>query len=163
MAGHGKHPICDSNPGIQVAGRGRGNGRETFIFPNKGKGKGKNSKNSVQDNQNISATRDSTGTVKRPPFKCTICEGKHGNLILCKELLKYLPFGNNQKPIPPSICPQCMGTEFSSSNQCNHKNNKYYKHTLRPANNRNILLCTECPKHVPALEYLRKHHDPSQG
>ena len=36
-------------------GRGRGNGRKNFIFPNKGKGKGQNSKNSVHDNQNISA------------------------------------------------------------------------------------------------------------
>ena len=84
MAGHSKHPFCDSNPGIQFAGRGRGNGRKNIIFPNKGKGKGKNSKNSVQDNQNISANGGSNGTVQRPPPKCTICEGKHGNLILCK-------------------------------------------------------------------------------
>ena len=56
MTGHGKHPFCDSNPGIQFAGKGRGNGRETFIFPRKGKGK-----NSKTGNQ----TGNGTDTVKK--------------------------------------------------------------------------------------------------
>ena len=122
MAGHGKHPFCDSNPGIQFAGKGRGNGRETFIFPRKGKGK--NSK---------------TGTVQKPKPKCTICEGKHRNMIWCKELTKYLPYGNDQKTLPSSLCLICLGTEFKSGKQCNHKNNRVYQKTVCPASNRHFL------------------------
>ena len=54
MAGHGKHPILDSNPGIQIAGKGRG-------------------KNSKSGNQ----TGIGTGTAER--YKCTLC-GDHTEL-----------------------------------------------------------------------------------
>ena len=94
MAGYGKYSICDSNPGIQFAGKGRGNGRETFIFPNKGKGKGKNSKTGK------------TGTLKKP--KCSLCGGKHWNLMFCPKLPQYLPYGNSQVQAPASLCVKCM-------------------------------------------------------
>ena len=81
MAGHGMHPIWDSNPGIQIAGKGRG-------------------KNSKTGNQ----TGNDTGTVERP--KCTLCGGPHRTLIYCKKLPLYLPYGNNQMQPPASMCLQ---------------------------------------------------------
>ena len=107
MAGHGKHPFCDSNPGIQFAGRGRGNGIETFIFPSKGKGKGKNSKTG---NQNTNSNGSGSGTGQKK-YKCTLCAGPHRNLVWCPKLPQYLPYGNNHKEAPSSLCTKCMGTE----------------------------------------------------
>ena len=133
-------------------GRGRGNGRKNFIFPNKGKGNSKNSKNG-----------GSNGTAQKSPAKCTICEGKHRNMIWYKELTKYLPYGNDQKTLPSSLCLICLGTEFQSGKQCNHKNNRMYQKTVCSAINRHFLLCTECPEHVLALQYLRENHIPALG
>ena len=64
MAGHGKHPILDSNPGIQIAGKGR-------------------SKNSKSGNQ----TGIGTGTAEK--YKCTLCGGSHKTLMHCPKLTKY--------------------------------------------------------------------------
>ena len=57
MAGHGKHPILDSNPGIKIAG--------------KGKGKSKIGK----------PARNYTGTVVMP--KCNGCGVQNFNLCEC--------------------------------------------------------------------------------
>ena len=134
------------------------------MFPNKGKSKGQNSKNSVHDNQNISDNRGSNSTAQKPKPKCTLCEKNHNNLMACKELPKYLPYGNNQKTLPPSLCSICLCTEFPSAQKsCTHVCNKNYKHTLCPTSNKHFLLCTECPKHMPALKYLKEHHDPKMG
>ena len=72
------------NLGIQIVRIGRGNSRGTFIFPRKGKGK-----NSKTGNQ----TGNGAGTVKKP--KCSLCGGKHWNLMFCPKLPQYLPHGNS--------------------------------------------------------------------
>ena len=35
--------------------------------------------------------------------------------------------------------------------------------TVCPASNKHFLLCTECPKHMPTLQYLKDNHDPKIG
>ena len=140
------------NLGIQIARIGRGNSRGTFIFPKKGKGK--NSKTSNQ-------TGNDTGTVERP--KCTLCGGPHRTLIHCKKLPQYLPYGNNQVQPPVSLCLKCLGTGSQSANQCNHSNNRYWKKALCPTSNKSFILCSECPRHIPTLEYLRWHQNHAIG
>ena len=46
---------------------------------------------------------------------------------------------------------------------CNHGCNSKYKTSLCPTSNKNFLVCTECPKHVPALQYLKEHHEAKEG
>ena len=38
-------------------------------------------------------------------------------------------------------------------------NNSNWKKTLCPKSNKSFILCSECPKHLPVLEYLSKHHN----
>ena len=65
MAGHGKHPILDSNPGIKIAGKGTG-----------------------KKNKIGKQARNDTDTVERP--KCNLCEGPHRTLISCPKLPQYI-------------------------------------------------------------------------
>ena len=117
MAGHGNNPLglkswylgllgliswClglksfwDSNPGIQIARKCKG-------------------KNSQTGNQ----SGNGTGTVKKP--KCTLCGGKHWNLMFCPKLPQYLPYGNSQVQAPASLCIKCMGTKLQNADQCTH-------------------------------------------
>ena len=110
------------NLGIQIARICRGNSRGTFIFPTKGKGK--NSKTSDQ-------TRSDTGTILRDKLKCSLCNGPHSNLMHCKKLPQYLPYGTNQMPPPVSLCVKCLGTTTKNANNCNHKGNRLWKRMYR--------------------------------
>ena len=38
-----------------------------------------------------------------------------------------------------------------------------FKKSVCPASNKHFLLCTECSKHMPALQYLKDNHDPKLG
>ena len=140
------------NLGIQIARIGWGNSIETFIFPKKGK-----SKNSKTSNQ----TGNGAGTVEKP--KCTLCGGSHRTLIHCTKLPQYIPYGNNQVQPHASLCLKCLGTGIKNANQCKHGNNSIWKKTLCPKSNKSFILCSECPKHISALEYLSKHHNPAIG
>ena len=119
-----------------------------------GKGRGKNSKTGNQ-------TGNGTGTVEKP--KCTLCGGPHRTLIHCKKLPQYLPYGNNQVQPPASLCLKCLGTGIKNASQCNHGSNRLWKRTLCKASNKNFIFCSECPGHIPTLEYLRWHHDHAIG
>ena len=68
MAGHGKHPILDSNPGIKIAG--------------KGKGKSKIGK----------PARNYTGTVVTP--HCNGCGVQNFNLCECSKPTPEIEFLN---------------------------------------------------------------------
>ena len=83
--------------------------------------------------------------------------------MYCPKLPQYLPYGNNQVQPPASLCLKCLGTEIQNANQCNHGSNRLWKRTLCPTSNKNFILCSECPKHIPALEYLRWHHNHAIG
>ena len=140
------------NLGIQIARIGRGNSRGTFIFPKKGKGK-----NSKTGNQ----TGNDTGTVEMP--KCTLCRGSHRTLIHCTKLPQYILYGNNQVQPPASLCLKCLGTGFKNASQCNHGNHNEWKKTLCLTSNKNFILYTDYPQHLPAIEYLSKHHNHAIG
>ena len=165
MAGHSNNSIWDSwfigsilvilgllNLGIQIVRIGKGNSRETFNFPRKGKGK-----NSTTGKQ----TRKGAGTVEKP--KCTLCGGSHRTLISCPKLPQYIPYGKNQVQPPASLCHKCLGTGMKNANQCKHGNNSNWKKTLCPKSNKSFILCSECSKHIPALEYMRWHHNHAIG
>ena len=137
MAGHGKHPILDSNPGIKIAG----------------KGKGKKSKIGNQ-------ARNDTGTVER--LKCNLCGGPHRTLISCPKLPQYIPYGNNQVQPHASLCLKCLGTGYQNAIQCKHGTHDRWKKFICPTSNKNFILC-ECSKHIPALEFLSKLHTPALG
>ena len=155
-------PVPDPtlNPGRQFQGSGRGRGGGS-------RGRGSGGQRNNRYNAHVQKTNVSGGsnnTIQKPKTKCTICEGKHNNLMFCKELTKYLPCGSNQKTPPPSICSLYLCTEFPIAKQsCSHKCNRFYQQTLCPASNKHFLLCTECAKHMPALQYLRENHKHEGG
>ena len=95
--------------------------------------------------------------------KCTLCGGPHRNLIYCPKLPQYLPYGNNQVQAPGSLCIKCMGTEFQNADQCTHGSHGTWKRNFCEAGNISFILCTVCPKHLPALEYLSKNHNQGIG
>ena len=64
---------------------------------------------------------------------------------------------------PASLCHKCLGTGIKNANQCKHGNNSNWKKTLCPKSNKNFILCSECSKHIPALEYMRRHHNYAIG
>ena len=153
-------PVLTPGGHFQENGRGRGRGGGSRGRGRGGRG-GNNRYNASVKNTNVSGRN---GNGQRPKAKCTLCEGNHNNLVFCNELPKYLPYGNNQKTLPPSLCSVCLCTEFPSAQQsCKHACNNNYKNTLCPTSNKHFLLCTECPKHMPALQYLKEHHDPKMG
>ena len=173
MAGHGNNPIWDSwsiwsilvhlgllNLTIQIAKEGRGGSTRGRKNGNNG-GQSEQSGQAGQDNQQGNANGGGTGTKEKP--KCTLCGGTHKNLMFCPKLPQYLPYGNNQVPPPASLCLKCLGTGIQNANQCNHGSNSHWKKTLSPTSNKNFILCSECLRHIPALEYLRWHHDHAIG
>ena len=82
-------PKLNPNGQFQGNGRGRGGG-------SRGRGGQRNNRyNAHVQNTNVSG--NSNGNVQKSKYKCTICEGKHNNLIFCKELSKYLPCESNKK------------------------------------------------------------------
>ena len=170
MAGHGNNPIWDSwfiwsilvhlgllNLTIQIAREGRGGSTRSRKNGNNGGQPGQ----AGQDNQQGNANGGGTGTKEKP--KCTLCGGTHKNLMFCPKLPQYLPYGNNQVPPPASLCLKCLGTGSPNANQCNHGNNNNWKKTLCPTSNKNFILCSECPRHLPLIKYLSKHHNHAIG
>ena len=160
-------PIADPPP--QFSGRGGGRGGRGRGGLSRGRKNGNNggqsgqSGQAGQDNQQGNATGGGTGTIPKEKSKCTLCQGPHTNLMHCPKLPQYLPYGNNQVPPPASLCLKCLGTKSPNANQCNHKGNKYWDRHLCSTSNKHYIMCTDCSHHLPALEYLSKHHNPAIG
>ena len=156
-SGRGRGANIGGNKEGNRAGKGRGNS-------NKGSNNGNNGGQSRQSSNNSNrnnTTESAKGTT--PKFKCTICNGDHGNLMYCSKLTQYLPYGTNQQPPPVSLCLACLSTKHWNAKNCDHMSNIFYKSQLCPITNKHYLMCKGCAHHLPAIKYMSDHHEPSLG
>merc|ERR1711873_148580 len=142
-------PFPPNGAGFNHNGRGRCGGR--------GGGRGGNGQASgTVRSTNATGSNNNGSKQQKPP--CILCGDNHyHNLLYCKELPKYLAHGNNQKVLPNSVCQVCLCT--GSKQSCGHGCNKQYQATLCSTSGKHFLMCTDCAKHVPALQYLQENHD----
>ena len=54
-------------------------------------------------------------------------------------------------------------TSKYNAKNCDHRGNHYWRNTLCSTTNKHYIMCTDCPHHLPALQYLGSHHNPNIG
>ena len=161
--GRGRGGNKGGNRGGNRGGKGRGGSNRGSNNGNNGGQSGQPGQNNHQNNTTGAKNTTGGATGTTPKYKCTICNGPHGNLMYCSKLTQYLPYGTNQLPPPVSLCLTCLSTKHKNAKNCDHMSNRYYKSQLCSTTNKHYLMCTGCKHHLPAIKYLKDHHKPSIG
>ena len=163
-------PVTDTvlTPGGHFKENGKGRGK-IRCGSTRGRGKcgcirgGRGCNGQASGNvKTTTATGSNNNGAKQQKPPCILCGEQHyHNLMYCKELPKYLPYGNIQKVLPNSVCQVCLCT--GNKQICPHGCNKHYQATLCATSGKHFLMCPECPDHMPALQYLKENHDAKAG